>query len=64
MGNRESRARESGAKATEAVKILGHSREELLGVWGVERSDGDDGNWGDPPRPGGLRSMPPERRAL
>jgi hypothetical protein len=62
--NRESRARESGAKATEAVKILDHSREELLGVWGVERSDGDDGNWGDPPRPGGLRPLPPERRAL
>ena len=39
----------------EAVKSLECSREELPGVWGVERSDGDGGNWGGPPRPGDLR---------
>ena len=39
----------------EAVKSLGCSREELLGVWGAERSDGGGGNWGGPPRPGDLR---------
>ena len=27
------------------------SREELSGVGGVERSEGDGGNWGGPPRP-------------
>ena len=27
------------------------SREELSGVEGAERSEGDDGNWGGPPRP-------------
>jgi len=48
----------------EAVKILDGSREELPGVWGVERPEGGDGNWGGPPRPGGLREMPPERRVL
>jgi hypothetical protein len=31
------------------------SPEELPGVEGVERSDGDGGNWGGPPRPGSLR---------
>ena len=36
----------------EAVVILECSREGLLGVEGAERSDGDGGNWGDPPRPG------------
>ena len=35
----------------EAVKILECSREELSGVEGVERSEGDGGNWGGPPRP-------------
>ena len=40
----------------EGVKILDHSPEELPGVEGSERSDGDDGNWGDPPRPKRLRS--------
>ena len=39
----------------EAVKSLECSREELPGVWGVERSEGGGGNWGGPPRPGGLR---------
>ncbi len=39
----------------EGVKSLDRSPEELLGVEGVERSDGDDGNWGGPPRPGNLR---------
>jgi len=40
----------------EAVKNLDHSREELPGVEGVERSEGDGGNWGGPPRPKPLRS--------
>jgi hypothetical protein len=40
----------------EAVKNLDHSREELPGVEGVERSEGDGGNWGGPPRPKRLRS--------
>ena len=47
----------------EAVKSLERSREELPGVWGSERSDGDGGNWGGPPRSGGLR-VPSERRSL
>jgi hypothetical protein len=55
VGDRECRAREIGVKAMEAVKILDGSREGLPGVWGVERSEGDDGNWGGPPRPDGLR---------
>jgi hypothetical protein len=29
----------------QAVKTLDYGREELLGVWGVERSEGDDGNF-------------------
>jgi len=45
VGDRESRAREIGVKATEAVKTLDHSRQGLPGVWGVERTEGDDGNW-------------------
>lgn len=32
------------------------SREGLPGVWGMKRCDGDSGNWGGPPRPGGLRT--------
>jgi len=48
----------------EAVKILEGSREGLPGVWGAERSEGDGGNWGGPPRPGDLRMVSPERRAL
>lgn len=39
----------------EGVKILNGSPEELPGVEGVERVEGDDGNWGGPLRPGGLR---------
>ena len=35
----------------EGVKSLDRSPEGLLGVGGVERSDGGGGNWGDPPRP-------------
>ena len=50
----------------EAVQILERNREELPGVEGVERSEGDGGNWGGPPRPGGLRSpageVPPYNR--
>jgi hypothetical protein len=49
-GERESRARSFGAKAMEAVKSLERSREELPGVEGVERAEGDGGNWGGPPR--------------
>ena len=32
---------------------------------GSERSEGGGGNWGGPPRPGGLRALlSPERRVL
>ena len=34
------------------------SLEELLGVEGSERSEGDGGNWGGLPRPGRLRCRP------
>jgi len=54
-GIRESRAPSLRAKATEGVKILERSPEGLPGVEGVERMEGDGGNWGGPPRPGGLR---------
>lgn len=54
-GDRESRAPESRAKATEAVRIPDGCREGLPGVWGMERFDGDGGNWGGPPWPGSLR---------
>jgi hypothetical protein len=40
------------------VKSLECSPEELPGVEGVERADGGGGNWGGPPRPGGLRISP------
>jgi hypothetical protein len=50
-GDRKSRAESVTAKATEEVKSLESSLEELPGVEGVERSDGGDGNWGGPPRP-------------
>ena len=39
----------------EAVQSLERSREGLPGVWGAERIEGGGGNWGGPPRPGGLR---------
>src|SRR3954467_1670207 len=67
-GSRGSRAAEITAKATDAVKILDRSRQGPSGVWGVERSDSDGGNWGrpspGPPRPGDLRRLSPERHAL
>ena len=63
-GSRESRAPSLGAKAMETVKNLERSREELPGVWGAERSDSGDGNWGDPPRPGNLRMVLPENGVL
>jgi hypothetical protein len=47
----------------EAVKNLDYSREELPGVEGVERSEGDGGNWGGRPRPGDCESSP-ERGVL
>jgi hypothetical protein len=47
----------------EAVKTLDHSREELPGVEGAERSEGDDGNWGGPRWSGGCGN-PPERGVL
>jgi hypothetical protein len=47
----------------EAVKNLECSREELPGVEGAERSEGDDGNWGGRPRPGDCGSVP-ERGVL
>jgi hypothetical protein len=55
VGERESRARSFRAKAMEEAKTLECSLEEIPGVEGAERSEGDGGNWGDPPRPGGLR---------
>ena len=39
----------------EVVWDLGAGDEELLGVVGVERSEGCRGNWREPPRPLGLR---------
>ena len=48
----------------EAVQSLEASREELPGVWGAERIEGGGGNWGSPPRPGGLRIVLPERGVL
>ena len=36
----------------EAVKTWRRSREELLGVEGAERLEGDGGNWGGPRWPG------------
>jgi len=39
----------------EVVKNLDRSHEGLPGVVGVERSEGDGGNWGGPPRPKQLR---------
>jgi hypothetical protein len=51
-------------KALEGAKSLECGPEGPPGVWGVERSEGGGGNWGGPPRPDGLRVVPPERRAL
>jgi len=39
-------------KAMEAVKNLESNRQELPGVEGAERSEGDGGNWGGRPRSG------------
>jgi len=39
----------------EEAMILDGGLEELPGVGGAERSEGDGGNRGGPPRPGGLR---------
>jgi hypothetical protein len=64
VGDRECRAPEIRVKAMEAVKSLECSRQGLPGVWGAERSEGDGGNWGGPPRPGSLRRLLSERRAL
>jgi hypothetical protein len=38
----------------EGVQILECSPKELPGVEGPERSEGDGGNWGGPPRPHGC----------
>jgi len=40
------------------VRSWNCSREGLPGVWSAERIDGDGGNLGDPPRPGGVRPCP------
>jgi hypothetical protein len=53
-GRRECRARFLRVKAMEGVENLDDSPEELLGVEGAERTDGDGGNWGGLPRPGGC----------
>jgi hypothetical protein len=63
-GVRRSRAAVFTAKAMEGVESLDCSPEEPPGVWGVERQEGGGGNWGGPPRPGGLRYVLPERRVL
>jgi hypothetical protein len=55
IGERKSRAASLTAKATEGVKNLEGSPDELPGVEGVERSEGNGGNWGSLTRPGGLR---------
>jgi hypothetical protein len=39
----------------EGVKSLERSPEELPGVEGAERSEGDGGNWGGPPWPKRMR---------
>jgi len=62
-GIRESRAPSLRAKAMETVKSLESSRQGLPGVGGVERSEGDGGNWGGRPRPGDCGSAP-ERGVL
>jgi hypothetical protein len=48
----------------EAVKILECSREELSGVEGAERSEGDDGNWGGLRWPGGCGTTARVRRPI
>src|SRR6266542_2790858 len=57
VGKRRSRARVVRAKAMEGAKSLECSLQEPPGVWGSERSEGGGGNWGGPPRPGGLRKI-------
>jgi len=47
-------------KATEGVKNLEGSPEELPGVWGAERSEGSDRNWRSPRWPGGRCGEAPE----
>ncbi len=64
VGKRRSRARVVRVKAMEGVESLECSPEEPPGVWGSERSEGGGGNWGGPTRPGGLRRLSSERRAL
>jgi hypothetical protein len=51
-------------KAMEGAEDLDVQAQGLLGVWGAERSDSDGGNWGGSPRPGDLRMVLLERRAL
>jgi hypothetical protein len=48
----------------DGVKSLECSPKELPGVEGAERAEGGGGNWGGPPRPGGLRVPPARRRAI
>jgi hypothetical protein len=48
----------------EAVQNLECSREELLGVGGVERSEGDGGNWRGRPRPGDCERFTGARRRI
>jgi hypothetical protein len=54
VGERESRARSLRAKAMEGVKSLERSPEELPGVEGVERTDGDAGTGEALPGPVGC----------
>jgi len=75
LRRRYSAAREGGIRESRALRDRGegHGRrwrpgsagaEGLPGVWGAERSDSDDGNWGGPPWPGNLRMVLPERGVL
>jgi len=64
VGGRGSRVASFTAKATEGVKSLECSPEELPGVEGAERSDGGGGNWGGPPRPGDAAERSSERPVL
>jgi hypothetical protein len=45
----------SGRRPWKRCRAWKRSRDGLPGVWGAERIDGDGGNLGDPPRPGGVR---------
>ena len=51
-------------KAMDEVKNLECSLKEPRGVGGAERTEGSDGNWRSPPRPGTLRDGVGARRPI